>query len=191
MNRRPFFIAAIALLLMFCKGSTETTSVTATSATTAAQSTETSAPPPATQTVATQTSAPAAAAPSGGALATEDTNWPNITAEVTEFRRKGNSLTAKVRFTNKGSEEPEVEVQYRDVYLIDTAGGKKYQPLKDEKGGYIAAVRTGWEDRWSAFVKPGAPQTIWVKFPAPPPEVKSITLNIPKTPPFEDITIQD
>jgi hypothetical protein len=30
-----------------------------------------------------------------------------------------------------------------------------------------------------------------MKFPAPPVEVKAITLQIPKTPPFEDLAIQD
>ena len=108
-----------------------------------------------------------------------------------EFRRKGNTLTAKVRFTNKGSQDAQVEVVYGEIYLIDTAGGKKYGTLKDEKGSYIAALRSGWQDRWYESIKPGAPQTIWIKFPAPPPEVKAITLQIPKTPPFEDLPIQD
>ncbi len=150
------------------------------------------APAPTTQTAAPQsTAAPPPAAPSGGSLASQDTNWPGVTAEVTEFRRKGNTLTAKVRFVNKGSEEPEVEVNYSQVYLIDTAGGKKYEALRDEKGEYIAALNTNWHDRWFQRVKGGGQATIWVKFPAPPPEVKAITLNIPKTPPFEDVTIQD
>ena len=54
-----------------------------------------------------------------------------------------------------------------------------------------ASLNTNWHDRWYEHVKPGEPKTIWMKFPAPPAEVKAITLNIPKTPPFEDITIQD
>lgn len=96
-----------------------------------------------------------------------------------------------MRFVNTGSQEPEVEVHYSQVYLIDTAAGKKYEALRDEKGEYIAALSTSWHDRWYQHVKAGAPATIWVKFPAPPPDVKAITLNIPKTPPFEDVPIQD
>jgi hypothetical protein len=195
--KRTLVILATMLLVMSCTKresvSTSTSSTTSTEATTttpvATATTETTAT---TQTVVTQsTAAPAAAAPAGSSIASQDTNWPNVTAEVTEFRRKGNALTAKVRFTNKGSAEPQVEVQYTEVYLIDTAGGKKYETLKDEKGSYIASLRSGWHDRWSEYVKPGAPQTIWIKFPAPPPDVKAITLQIPKTPPFEDLAIQD
>jgi hypothetical protein len=192
--KRTLVILAAMLLVMCCTKretvTTSTSSTTATEATPAPAVTGTTTET--TQTVVTQsTAAPAAAAPAGASLASQDTNWPNVTAEVTEFRRKGNTLTAKVRFTNKGSAEPQVELHYGEVYLIDTAGGKKYETLKDEKGAYIAALRSGWTDRWYESVKPGAPQTIWIKFPAPPPEVKAITLQIPKTPPFEDLAIQD
>jgi hypothetical protein len=130
-----------------------------------------------------------ASAPSSNT--SQETNWSGVTADITEFRRKGNTLTAKVRFTNKGSGEPEVDMHYAEIYLIDTAAGKKYEPLKDENGAYIAALRSGWKDRWYEHIKPGESQTIWIKFPAPPANVKAITLQIPKTPPFEDVTIQD
>ncbi|MGZ8795780.1 MAG: hypothetical protein ACXW2F_00435 [Thermoanaerobaculia bacterium] len=192
--KRTVVILAALLLVTFCTKresvSTSTVSTTSVEATTTTAVAAPATPP--TQTVVTEsTSAPAAAAPAGSSIASQDTNWPNITAEVIEFRRKGNTLTAKVRFTNKGSEEPQVEVLYGETYLIDTAGGKKYGTLKDEKGSYIAALHSGWQDRWYEHIKPGAPQTIWIKFPAPPPEVKAITLQIPKTPPFEDLPIQD
>ena len=136
--------------------------------------------------------APVSTAPSAGALATQETNWKGIVAEVTEFRRKGNTLTAKVRLTNRGSEESKAEIVYKEAYLIDTAGGKKYEVLKDEKGTPIASLTQGWNDRWyDSHLKPGDSQLIWMKFPAPPPETKAITLQIPNTPPFEDVTIQD
>jgi hypothetical protein len=192
-NCRPFIVVSIALMLMFCKAATETTTTTS-SSTQATATTATVAPTSTTvqtQTVVTQTTTPAAAAPAGTVIATQETNWPGVTADVTEFRRKGNTLTAKVRFTNKGTDSPQVDVNYKEIYLIDTAGGKKYETLRDEKGAFIAALRTGWQDRWYEEIKPGTSQTIWMKFPAPPAEVKAITLNIPKTPPFEDIAIQD
>jgi hypothetical protein len=31
----------------------------------------------------------------------------------------------------------------------------------------------------------------WMKFPAPPPDVKTGTLAVPQIPPFEDLSIQD
>jgi hypothetical protein len=40
-------------------------------------------------------------------------------------------------------------------------------------------------------VDKGGQYTWWAKFPAPPPEVKKITLMTPVTSPFEDIPITD
>jgi hypothetical protein len=125
-------------------------------------------------------------------IAREDTNWPGIVAEVTEFRRKGNTLTAKIRLKNEGGDaEAQPDIKYSEAYLMDAAGGKKYEVLKDEKGSYIAALRSGWDDRWYEKVAPGEQRVIWIKFPAPPPDVTSITLQIPGAPPFEDLAIQD
>ena len=190
MKRSLVILAPVVLLFAFCKAQETTT----TSSSTSTEATASTAAPPPSTTVAAPAPATtaAASAPTTGALASQQTNWANVTADVTEFRRKGNTLTAKVRFVNSASKEsPAVEIHYDQVYLIDTAGGKKYQALKDEKGEYIAALNQGWSDRWFQHVQPGEPVTIWMKFPAPPAEVKTITLNIPKTPPFEDLTIQD
>ncbi len=193
---RSFVIVTFALLLVSCKGAQETTTTTSVTSTessaTAAPAPPATASPEVTTTTAAQSSAPpAVAAPAPAAsLASQDTNWPGVTAEVTEFRRKGNTLTAKVRLTNKG-EEVQPEFIWREVSLLDTAGGKKYEVLKDEKGGYIASNRSGWNDRWSASIPGGQSQTVWMKFPAPPTNVKTITLQLPKMAPFDDLTIQD
>ena len=146
-------------------------------------------PAPATVPPAAQPAAAAAAA--GPVLATEETNWPGIVAEVTEFRRKGNTLTTRVRLRNGGGARQEVGVVYPEVYIMDAAGGKKYEVLKDEQGHYIAALSQGWGDRWMERLEPGQSQSVWIKFPAPPAEVKAVTLQIPKVPPFEDLAIQD
>jgi hypothetical protein len=191
---RSFVIVSLITLLVSCKAAQETTTSTATTSTTATQATATiAAPAPVTTTVATtQTTAAApAAAPAGTSLASQETNWPGVTAEVTEFKRKGNSLTAKVRLTNKGTADAQPQVEWRDVALVDATGGKKYEVLKDEKGASIASTRAGWTDRWYESIAPTQSQIIWMKFPAPPLEVKTITLQMPKMPPFDDLTIQD
>ena len=188
---RSFVIVSLITLLVSCKAQ-ETTSSTASTSTTATQVTATTAAPVTTTTAATtQTTAAVAPAPAGTSLASQETNWPGITAEVTEFKRKGNSLTAKIRLTNKGTADVQPAVEWRDVALVDATGGKKYEVLKDEKGGVIASTRSGWNDRWYESISPNQSQIIWMKFPAPPPEVKTITLQMPKMPPFDDLTIQD
>lgn len=137
---------------------------------------------------------PAAAAPAppaGAVLAAQETNWPGIVAEVTEFRREGNTLTARVRYRNQGSEAAEPDVKYGEVYVMDLAAGRKYEVLRDEQGRYIAALRSGWNDRWYQKVEPGHSMTIWMKLPAPPSEVREVTLQVPGVPPFEDLAIQE
>jgi len=132
------------------------------------------------------------AAPAGApAVATQTSNWPGVVVDVAEFRRKGSTLTARVVLRNQGSANAQPDVNYNEVYVMDLAAGKKYEVLKDEKGTYIAALRSGWTNRWYEALAPGATFTIWMKFPAPPPEVKSVTLQIPGVPPFEDLPIQD
>jgi hypothetical protein len=188
--KRSFVILVpMVLALLSCKGATEsTTSTTAT----VAETSVSAAPVPATTTSAMATQAAATpAAPMGSSLASQETNWPGITADITEFRRKGNTLTAKIRFINKGSQETVVHVHFDEMSLIDTANAKKYEALKDEKGNYIAGVRAGYKDQWYDSIGPGQSMSVWAKFPAPPPEVKSVTLQMEKTPPFEDMAIQD
>lgn len=131
------------------------------------------------------------APPAGAALAREETKWKGIVAEVTEFRRKGNTLTAKVRFRNQGTVESQPDIYYSQCYLMDAAAGKKYEVLKDENKTYIAGLRSGYTDRWYENIQPGGDMLIWMKFPAPPATVKAITLQLPGVPPFDDLAIQD
>ncbi|HYN21498.1 MAG TPA: hypothetical protein VE078_11100, partial [Thermoanaerobaculia bacterium] len=108
----------------------------------------------------------AAAAPAAPAaetvLASQETNWTGVVAEVTEFRRKGNTLTAKVRLRNQAGADVQTEIIYKEVYLMDLAAGKKYQVLQDEAGAYIAALKSGWTERWYGQLAPGQSQLLWI-----------------------------
>jgi len=203
MNRKTLLVlSAVLVLAAACQkqepaATTEATppASTAAPASTPPPAQAQTAPPPAAApagagSTATGT-APAAAAPAAASLASQETNWPGISADVTEFKRKGNTLTAKVVLRNHGNVKTQPEIKYDEVYLMDLGAGKKYEVLKDEKGAYIAALRSGWGDRWYENLEPGQSFTLWMKFPAPPPEVKSVTLQVPGVPPFEDLPIQD
>jgi hypothetical protein len=203
--RSKDLVPALIVLLALAAGcksrepeSQPTAATTTTPSTTAAPST--SAAPAATPPAATApqaapaTSASSAAAPApapASALASQQTNWPGVVADVTEFRRKGSTLTAKVVLRNQGNVDSEPDIHYNELYVMDLGAGKKYEVLKDEKGNSIAALRSGYRDRWYQTLQPGGTYTIWMKFPAPPPDVKTVTLQIPGVPPFEDLAIQD
>jgi hypothetical protein len=150
------------------------------------------AAPAASAPAAAAPAAPAAQAPApAAAIATQTTNWKGVVADVTEFRRKGSTLTARLVLRNQGSTEAQPDFHFTEVYVMDAGGGKKYEVLKDEKGSYIASLRQGYNNRWFDRIAPGESFTVWMKFPAPPPEVKSVTLQVPGIPPFEDVPIQD
>ena len=194
MARKPVLVVIVVLLAVAC-GSRERQAATP-AATNPEPSTSAAAPPTqaaAASSMPTQSSPPpaqAAGVPSA-VLASQETNWPGVTADVTEFRRKGNTLTAKIRLSNRGSAKARAEIRFSEAYLIDTGAGKKYQVLKDEQNSYIASLRSGYSDFWYDEMAPSASQTIWMKFPAPPPDVKSITLQMPGAPPFDDLQIQE
>lgn len=120
------------------------------------------------------------------ALASQNTNWTNLVADVMEFRRKGNTLTAVVRIRNVSADDTTrlLNSNFSGAYVLDEAQGKKYEVLKDEAGGYITSAggTTGMGGGGSII--------IWMKFPAPPSEVTKATLTIPETLPFEDLMIQ-
>lgn len=196
LHHRLVAVAVILLLAAACGRSAEETSDPAPQAAPAAEAgagapAETGAEDPTAEPpVAAPAPGPAPAA-AGAVLAAQETNWPGIVAEVTEFRRKGSTLTARVRFRNQGSEAAEPDVKYGEVYVMDLVAGRKYEVLRDEQGRYIAALRSGWNDRWYQKIEPGTSMTIWIKLPAPPPEVREVTLQVPGVPPFEDLAIQE
>lgn len=119
-------------------------------------------------------------------IQSEETDLPGVVAELIQCKRKGGVLTVKLRMKNTSPKT--VRVYWPDVkktiYLMDEANSKKYFLLKDAKGDFIYSG-----DPWD-IVADGS-KVSWFKFPAPPPEVKEITLVIPGVVPFEDVPIED
>jgi hypothetical protein len=191
MKSRLLTVAMGVLFVAACQKGQEPPPAASPSQAPAAAATEVVATPTPAAAPVSAPAAPPQAAPEAGVLAAQETNWEGIVAEVTEFRRKGNTLTARVRFRNQGSARVEPDFYYSQTYLLDTAAGKKYEVLKDEQGRYIAALRSGYSDRWYDYIEAGQAKTVWMKFPAPPAEVGTATLQIPQIPPFEDLAIQD
>src|SRR5262245_53898193 len=70
---------------------------------------------PAAAPEATSTMPATASAPAEAVIASQDTNWSGVVAEVTEFRRKGNTLTAKVRLRNAGADEVQPEIKFDET----------------------------------------------------------------------------
>lgn len=155
---------------------------------------ESEATEPATETTPVSATAAAAAAgpaPRGTPLAgvpAIETKWPGVTAQITELTRKGNMVSAKVRFTNKGSKQARPSFYYHNTYLLDR-NSKKYEVLKDEKGTYLGSLSSGLYNWWGENLDPGTSQNVWMRFPAPI-AAGPLTLQIDGLDPFEDVQVR-
>ncbi len=143
--------------------------------------------------------APAARAQAGGAtpLASAPTNWDGVELSLVQVERKGNVLTVKWAVQNGGSSEARVQfglTRKADTYVVDEENGTKYYVLTDKEGhalaskdGWISGDTSGIDEKLPA----GATKRFWAKFPAPPPAVKTVTVLMAQTEPFEDVPITD
>jgi hypothetical protein len=137
----------------------------------------------------------AAAAPGSAqtpALASGDTNVSGVVAEVTECKRKEGVLSIKVRFRNTSEAEADFNIidgrNYDMLYV--TAADKKYFVLRDTEKTPLASD-AGSFGTLRVKLAPGGTWTWWAKYPAPPPEIKSVSYYIPVGPPIEDIPVID
>lgn len=140
--------------------------------------------------------APAQAAPAEP-IAAAPTNWPDVDVALMAVERKGNVLTLKWAVTNGGDERTSVRfglTSQATSYLVDEENGTKYYVLTDQDGNALATEHA-WIDgnTWGVTdtLEPGATARYWAKFPAPPPEVKTLTVMFDQTEPFEEVPITD
>ena len=68
------------------------------------------------------------------------------------------------------------------IHLIDQESKKKYFVVTDSDGSVLCSNNI-------ANIAPKSQITLWAKFPAPPPEVRKITVEIPHVVPIEDVAI--
>jgi len=126
------------------------------------------------------------------ALKTEGTNISGVVAEVSECARKDGVLSVKVRFRSTLQQAKNfnlIENRNYEKYYV-TAANKKYFILKDSEGTYLTPQASN-VGSLSVRLDPGGQYIWWAKYPAPPAEVKAVTLFTPVAPPIEDIPVSD
>ncbi len=77
-----------------------------------------------------------------------------------------------------------------EVSLVDDTTSQRYTVLKDDASKYMAAplANDGNTLRLSSSTK-DAPVVVWFKFPAPPPESKTVSITIPGVGPFDGVVV--
>ena len=121
-----------------------------------------------------------------------DTEWDGISVELTSVTKgEGDTLTIRLKYTNNGSKPVDVSKvgQFshdnvaEKVYYIDPKNKKKYLVIKDSENNAVASNMKYLE------LEPGASKAGWLKLPAPPSDVKTITVYLPGAPPFEGVAV--
>jgi outer membrane protein OmpA-like peptidoglycan-associated protein len=81
-------------------------------------------------------------------------------------------------------------LMYKDVYLLDPAGKRKYPLLKDSEGLWQASPRS--DDMGGGYIIPNwsKPILMSLTFQAPPDNVKTVDLVLPDFQPFEGVAIE-
>ncbi len=126
-------------------------------------------------------------------LATTDGDIQGIRIAINELKRTTDTLTLKftvfnssaANFNLNGAFDNDQWHRYADlrgVYLLDASSKKKYFVVTDSEGNYLSSSQM-------AAIAPGSQGTVWAKFPAPPDDIKKITVAIPHFIPLEDIPI--
>lgn len=139
---------------------------------------------------------PAAAAPAEP-IAFAPTNWPGVELHLMSVERKGNVLTVKWAVTNGDDGRTDVRfglTRKATTYLVDEENGTKYYALTDQEGNSLASEHDYIDgNTWgvSDTLDAGATARYWAKFPAPPPEVETLTVLFDQTEPFEEVPIAD
>ena len=134
----------------------------------------------------------AAVAPAAGVIQSQDTNKTGVVADLIECKRKDGVLSVKIRLRNTSEAKVEVPLVTNanyDVWYL-TAASKKYFVLTDTDKTALA-YGAGGANTFNANIDKGGAFTWWAKYPAPPADVKSVTIYTPITGPFDDIPITD
>jgi hypothetical protein len=117
-----------------------------------------------------------------------------LEVDLTDVAVSGDVLTVSLRYRNMTHRYATVRFPIEEVSIIDDATSRRYGVLRDQSGQYIAAPLYR-ESSVKLTVKsqkqiPGIYEVAWFKFPAPPPEAQTISINVPKVAPFDNIRIQ-
>lgn len=131
-------------------------------------------------------------------LATGPTNWEGVTIDLMSVERKGSVLTVKWAVRNQGAKTETVQFfltgRTQSTYVLDEESGTKYYALTDKEKNTLASEHTyisGDSFGISDYAEAGKTNRYWVKYPAPPPAVKTINLFFTNSDPFEGIAITD
>ncbi|MGB8953046.1 MAG: hypothetical protein WCC06_10335 [Candidatus Aminicenantales bacterium] len=114
-----------------------------------------------------------------------------VEVDLVSLEVQNNIITVKFRIRNTGDSKQSVRILYGRCYIMDETNQKKYYPLKDSDGMFIAGPMYDNSDggRFWYDVDKGKSKGFWVKFPQPVDNPETITISIPEVSPFGNIKL--
>ena len=134
-------------------------------------------------------------------LATEPYRLQGIEVSLLDVKRaSGDTLNVYWRVSNQSSATQELVkcstgwyCKYQlaagnwgdGIYIIDSANQRKHLVVRTDKKPVVSSSET------PLSIEPGSSINLWAKFPAPPLEVRKVSIYIPGVAPMEDIPISE
>tara|TARA_B100001939_G_scaffold203828_1_gene175247 strand:- start:1548 stop:2099 length:552 start_codon:yes stop_codon:yes gene_type:complete len=134
-------------------------------------------------------------------LATEPYRLQGIEVSLLDVKRaSGDTLNVYWRLSNQSSATQELVkcstgwyCKYQlaagnwgdGIYIIDSANQRKHLVVRTDKKPVVSTSET------PLSIEPGSSINLWAKFPAPPLDVRKVSIYIPGVAPIEDIPISE
>jgi outer membrane protein OmpA-like peptidoglycan-associated protein len=123
----------------------------------------------------------------------QETEIPNVSAELVELRTHGGVTRLAIRYVNGGSEEVWTDPFEADkLTLLDVKSRQKHSPIKDANGQFIAGPIGDEIGGGRIWVKlpPGHQGVAWAYFDALPAGTV-VSVEAPQMFPFDDVTVTE
>jgi len=122
----------------------------------------------------------------------ESDTWEGLEADLTKISIRSDILTLRFKIRNTSSTSHTAEFYFKDCYIVDAASQKKYFPLKDSEGQFIAGPKEKeWEGgRYHISIGADSSAGFWIKFPVPTDNPETIDISIPGFFPFEEVSLK-
>lgn len=115
-----------------------------------------------------------------------------VVATLASAKRADQALQVRLKLASEPGVKADLRspyFMYKDVYLFDPAGKRKYPLVKDTEGLWQASPRS--DDMGGGYIIPNwsKPILMSLTFQAPPDEVTTVDLILPDFQPFEGVAI--
>ena len=112
----------------------------------------------------------------------------NSEVDLMAAKVTGDIMTVTLRYRTSPNESLGTNFPIKEVSYIDDATSKRYGVVQDESGTWLASPKNA-VGNVSINIHNNA-EIAWFKFPAPPPDAETISINVPEVSPFDGVSVE-